>query len=77
MLTFAEAAKGPHLAARQTYVEHHGVVQPAPAPRFSRTPATLGSPPASPGGQDSRSALRDWGVEDADALIAAGVVTQT
>jgi alpha-methylacyl-CoA racemase len=77
VLTFEEAAKGAHLAARQTYVEHHGVVQPAPAPRFSRTPATLGGPPASRGGQDSRSALHDWGVDDVDALIAAGVVTQT
>jgi alpha-methylacyl-CoA racemase len=77
VLTFEEAAKGPHLATRQTYVEHHGVVQPTPAPRFSRTPARLGSPPASRGGQDSRSALQDWGVEDVDALIASGVVTQT
>jgi alpha-methylacyl-CoA racemase len=77
VFTFAEAAKGPHLAARQTYVEHHGVVQPAPAPRFSRTPATLGSPPASRGGQDSRATLQDWGVADVDRLIASGVVTQT
>jgi alpha-methylacyl-CoA racemase len=76
VLTFDEAAKGPHLAARQTYVEHHGVVQPAPAPRFSRTPSALGTPPASVAGQDSRSALLDWGLEDVDALIDAGVVTQ-
>jgi alpha-methylacyl-CoA racemase len=77
VLTFDEAAKSPHLAARGTYVEHHGVVQPAPAPRFSRTPTGLGSPPAAAGGEDSRAALRDWGVEGLDELIAAGVVTQT
>jgi alpha-methylacyl-CoA racemase len=76
VLTFGEAAKGPHLAARQTYVEHHGVVQPAPAPRFSRTRSTLGRPPASAGGQHSRAVLQEWGLEGVDALIDAGVVTQ-
>jgi alpha-methylacyl-CoA racemase len=77
VLTFDEAAKSPHLAARGTYVEHHGVVQPAPAPRFSRTPAGLGDPPAASGGQHSRTALADWGLDDVDELIDAGVVTQT
>ncbi len=77
VLTFDEAAKGPHLAARRTFVEHHGVVQPAPAPRFSRTPTALGTPPASAGGQDSRSALLDWGIGDVDALLDAGVVNQS
>ncbi|HEX2174689.1 MAG TPA: CaiB/BaiF CoA-transferase family protein [Nocardioidaceae bacterium] len=76
VLTFGEAAKTAHLSARGTYVEHHGVVQPAPAPRFSRTPAALGSPPVAAGGQDSRAALQDWGVEDVDALIESGAVTQ-
>ena len=77
VLTFDEAAKSPHLAARRTYVEQHGVVQPAPAPRFSRTPAELGSPPAAAGGQDSRSALADWGIGGVEELIEAGVVTQS
>jgi alpha-methylacyl-CoA racemase len=76
VLTFDEAAKGPHLAARQTYVEHHGVVQPAPAPRFSRTGTALGSPPVSAAGQDCRSALLDWGLDNIDELIDSGVVTQ-
>ncbi len=39
----------PHLRARGTYVEEGGVLQPAPAPRFDRTPAALGRPPAPPG----------------------------
>ena len=56
-------------------VEQDGVVQPAPAPRFSRTPAALGSPPSLPG-QHSREALQAWGVEDVDRLITDGVVTQ-
>ncbi|MCM3882685.1 CaiB/BaiF CoA-transferase family protein [Frankia sp. R82] len=45
VLTFAEAAAHPHLAARGTIVEVDGVEQPAPAPRFSRTP---NGPPAGP-----------------------------
>jgi alpha-methylacyl-CoA racemase len=76
VLNFDEAARSPHLAARRTYVDHHGVVQPAPAPRFSRTATGLGAPPAKTGGEHSRSALADWGVDEVDALIDAGVVVQ-
>lgn len=75
VLPLTEAARHPHLAARHTYVDRGGVVQPAPAPRFSRTPADLGSPPSLPG-QHSREALQAWGVEDVDQLVADGVVTQ-
>jgi alpha-methylacyl-CoA racemase len=75
VLSFAEARAHPHLAARQTYVEHHGVVQPAPAPRFSRTPATLDLPPAR-AGEHTRAALGDWGIEDVEGLLAAGTVVQ-
>jgi len=45
VLSFAEAPQGAHLAARGTLIEVDGVVQAAPAPRFSRTPAEL---PAAP-----------------------------
>jgi alpha-methylacyl-CoA racemase len=41
VLTMAEAPKHPHNAAREIFVERHGVTQPAPAPRFSRTPSTI------------------------------------
>jgi alpha-methylacyl-CoA racemase len=75
VLSFTEARAHPHLAARQTYVERDGVVQPAPAPRFSRTPAALGLPPAR-AGEHTRAALTDWGIDDVDALLAAGAVTQ-
>jgi alpha-methylacyl-CoA racemase len=37
----AEAPKHPHNAARKIFVERHGVTQPAPAPRFSRTPSAI------------------------------------
>ena len=49
VLSLREAHAHPHLAARGTFVEHHGVTQPAPAPRFSATPAALTTPPARPG----------------------------
>ncbi|HLJ69888.1 MAG TPA: CaiB/BaiF CoA-transferase family protein [Roseiarcus sp.] len=41
VLTLAEAARHPHLEARETFVAIDGVTQPAPAPRFSRTPAAI------------------------------------
>jgi alpha-methylacyl-CoA racemase len=76
VLSFAEAAEHPHLAARATYVEHAGVTQPTPAPRFSRTPAALSTPPR-PVGADSRDALQRWGIADVDDLIDTGVVVQS
>lgn len=41
VLTMSEASKHPHMAAREVFVTRHGVTQPAPAPRFSRTPSTI------------------------------------
>jgi alpha-methylacyl-CoA racemase len=41
VLSLSEAPKHPHMAARQIFVEVDGVVQPAPAPRFSRTPSAI------------------------------------
>jgi alpha-methylacyl-CoA racemase len=73
VLSLTEAAGHPHLAARQTFVDVAGVVQPAPAPRFSRTASPQPSPPPAVGA-DTADVLRDWGVDNVDALIAAGVV---
>jgi alpha-methylacyl-CoA racemase len=70
-----EAPKHRHNVARQTFIEVDGVIQPAPAPRFSRTPSQVSSPPA-PVGAHTRAALSDWGVTDIDALLAAGIVKQ-
>ena len=41
VLTMAEAPEHPHMAARKIFVNRHGVTQPAPAPRFSRTPSAI------------------------------------
>jgi len=73
VLSLSEAAQHPHLRARSTYDDRHGIVQPAPAPRFSRTRATLTTGPSAPG-QHSREALTAWGVRDVDALVDDGVV---
>jgi alpha-methylacyl-CoA racemase len=70
-----EAATDPHIVARQTIVEIDGVPQPAPAPRFSRTPL---SPPraASSPCADTDAALADWGfaADEIAALRAAGAI---
>jgi alpha-methylacyl-CoA racemase len=73
VLSLTEAADHPHLAARETFVDVGGVVQPAPAPRFSRTVPPRPAPPPAVGA-DTADVLRDWGVDNVDALLADGVV---
>jgi len=75
ILPLTEAAEHPHLKARETYVTRDGLLQPAPAPRFSRTAPSLTSGPSVPGGQ-SRAALEAWGIQDVEALIESGAVVQ-
>jgi len=75
VLSPVEAAQHPHLAARETYVEVDGVLQPAPSPRFDRTPGAVGGKlPES--GADTRAVLTEAGYDNTaiDALVAAGVV---
>jgi alpha-methylacyl-CoA racemase len=76
VLSMTEAAADPHLAARQTYVTGDGVIQPSPAPRFSRTPGRLPGPAAQPG-RHTAEALTDWGLADAAELIACGAAVQS
>lgn len=59
VLSLTEAATHPHLAARETFVEVGGVIQPAPVPRFSRTIPRHPTPPP-PVGADTLDALSDW-----------------
>ncbi len=70
-----EAARHPHNLARGTYVERDGLVQAAPAPRFSQTPANLTTPPVKPGA-NTTEALAAWGIADIDSLLADGVAVQ-
>jgi len=66
VLSLAEAPQHPHNVHRGTFVERNGVVQPAPAPRFSGTPAVIQRPPAH-AGQHTDEVLAEWGV-DADRI---------
>jgi len=70
-----EAPDHPHNVARGSFVEVAGVVQPAPAPRFSRTPAALPRA-ASAAGAQTAEVLGDWGFEAAEIerLLALGAI---
>ena len=75
VLSLAEAPAHPHNRARETFVEVDGVVQPAPAPRFSRTAPAIQRPPARRG-EHTGEALADWGFSAGEiaALRAAGAI---
>ena len=75
VLSMSEAAGDPHLAARETYVSREGMIQPSPAPRFSRTPGRLPEPAPVPG-QHTTEALTAWGLADAEDLVACGAARQ-
>lgn len=76
VLAAGEAPDHPQLAARSVLREAHGVLQPAPAPRFAQTPTRFpGRPPPYPG-EHTRSALTEWGVPDVGELLATGVAIQ-
>jgi alpha-methylacyl-CoA racemase len=62
VLSMAEAPQHPHNVHRQTFLELDGVVQPAPAPRFSATPVSVARPPAH-AGQHTDEVLADWGID--------------
>ncbi|MFT4773368.1 MAG: alpha-methylacyl-CoA racemase [Candidatus Azotimanducaceae bacterium] len=75
VLTMSEAAQHPHNVERQTFIELGGTVQPAPAPRFSRTAAEVTQLPAH-AGEHTREVLADWGVnaERIGQLLESGAV---
>jgi alpha-methylacyl-CoA racemase len=64
VLSLEEAPQHPQMRERQAFIAHEGVTQPAPAPRFSRTPPEV-RPTAA---RDSGAALRSFGVSDARLL---------
>jgi len=61
VLSLDEAPHHPHAVARSAFIDIAGTVQPAPAPRFSKTPAATPTPPPQRGA-DTEDVLRDWGV---------------
>ncbi len=74
VLSFAESRAHPHVVARSGSISLGGVDQPAPAPRFTRTPGAVRTPPPERG-SGGAAALSDWGFGSADieALSALGV----
>jgi alpha-methylacyl-CoA racemase len=75
VLSLREAAEHPHMRHRRVFTTVDGTLQAAPAPRFSRTPGAIQSPPVR-SGQHTREVLEGWGVDDVDSLIADGVAQQ-
>jgi alpha-methylacyl-CoA racemase len=77
VLSLKEATAHPYNTEREVFVPGaDGVPQPAPAPRFSRTPGAIGGPPATPGG-DTREILIELGFTDVDALLDSRAVVQS
>jgi alpha-methylacyl-CoA racemase len=75
VLDLHEAMAHPHLGARQSFIAVDGVRQPAPAPRFSRTPGGVRRGPPAPGG-DADAVLPGWGFSESEiaALRAQGAL---
>jgi len=75
VLTMGESLDHPHPRAWGTFTEVGGARQPAPAPRFSRTPAAVDRPPSTPGA-DTTPALAAWGIADDEIrrLAETGVI---
>jgi alpha-methylacyl-CoA racemase len=77
VLPMSEARAHPHVVARRSIVEHDGMDQPAPAPRFSRTAAEIQGPAPLPG-EHTGEVLAEWGFADAEIerLLESGAVKQ-
>jgi len=72
VLSLEEASEHPQLRERGTFVEVGGALQPGPAPRFSRTPCQISSPPPH-AGQHTDEALADWGIPVAEITRLRGL----
>ena len=77
VLGLGEARRDPHNVARGSFVTVAGIEQPAPAPKFSRTPGGVRRPPPERG-EGGRAALAEWGFDSAavERLAALGLGAQ-
>ncbi len=76
VLHLSEAPLHPHAVAREAFVEVNGLRQPAPAPRFDRTPSQVQGPTIRRQGEHSEAVLADWGfAEDEIAALRATGIT--
>jgi alpha-methylacyl-CoA racemase len=78
VLGLLEAPLHPHSVSRRSFIEAGGVIQPAPAPRFSRTSLATPASPSLPG-DDTLGVLAELGIagQAAQALLDAGVARQS
>lgn len=76
VLSMEEAPYHPHNTARSTFQELDGILQPSPAPRFSRTPPKIRRPPTPPSPEATREALLEWGIgeKEIESLQESGVI---
>ncbi len=77
VLSMEEAPKHPHNVERETFQTAFGVVQPGPAPRFSRTTGAINGAPAS-AGRNSKEVLEAWGIapDRVAAWLKDGAIVQ-
>lgn len=77
VLSLNEAPTHPHNQTRSNFVKVDGITQPAPAPRFSRTPGQIQRPPSEPG-QHTNYILKDWGFspEEIEQLHGSNAIVQ-
>ena len=75
VLTMDECITHPLAVEREIFAHRDGVIEPAPAPKFSRTPGEIRNAPVDPK-SDTRATLCAWGVPQGriDELAAAGVI---
>jgi alpha-methylacyl-CoA racemase len=76
VLSMDEAPDHPHNRARNAFVELDGVVQPAPAPRFSRSSLAAPTAPEHAAAVDARAVLAEWGIpaREVEQAVTAGVL---
>lgn len=75
VLGMSEAIDHPHNRARNTYINVDGIMQPAPAPRFSRTLSKISSP-AGPANKQIGEVLEKWGASDSALRLAESLVEE-
>jgi alpha-methylacyl-CoA racemase len=75
VLSLDEAPNHPHNVERGTFIENNGYVQPAPAPRFSRTSEQIQGPPVE-AGANSSEILQEWGfdTDEIEKLRGLGII---